>query len=236
MNEKRLTLVGHLEELRKRIIFIALVVVIGSAVSYFYVDIIVDFIIQPAKDLHFIYLSPADLFLAYIKISLVSGTIVTLPIILYHVWRFILPGMALKQKIYIILANFMSMIFFIAGASFAYYLIVPLTIQFFTKMSRQEIEPLFSFASYTSFMSSILLSFGITFQLPILILLLTQFNLITPAFLKKSRKIFILLIFIAAAILTPPDIISQILLAAPMILLLELSIIISSAIYKRKKS
>lgn len=235
MNEKRLTLVGHLEELRKRIIIIGLVVVIGSVVSYLYIDKIVDFIIQPAKDLNFIYLSPADLFLAYIKISLISGMIVTLPIILYHVWRFVLPGMALKQKLYIILANFMSMIFFVAGASFAYYLIVPLTIQFFTKMSRQEIEPLFSFASYTGFMSSILLSFGITFQLPILILLLTQFNIITPAFLKKSRKVFILIIFIAAAILTPPDVVSQILLAAPMLILLELSIMISSIIYRKKR-
>ncbi|AOY77810.1 twin-arginine translocase subunit TatC [Clostridium formicaceticum] len=236
MDEKRLTLVGHLEELRRRTIIILLVVIIGAVASYFYIDILVDFIIQPVEDLNFIYLSPADLFLAYVKIALVSGIILTLPIILYHIWRFVLPGVTLKQKIYVVLANFMSMIFFIGGAAFAYCLILPLTIQFFTKMSRQEIKPLFSFASYVGFMSSILLSFGVTFQLPILVMLLTQFNLITPTFLKKSRKVFILLIFIIAAILTPPDIVSQVLLAAPMLVLLELSITVSSLIYKKKKA
>lgn len=235
MDGKRLTLVGHLEELRNRIIIIALAVIIGAIISYFYIDVIVDFIIQPAKDLNFIYLNPADLFLAYIKISIVVGIVLALPIILYHVWRFVLPAVDRKQKIFILLANFMSMLFFIAGAAFAYYFILPLTIQFFIKMSRQEIAPLFSFASYTSFMSSILLSFGITFQFPILVMLLTQFNIITPVFLKKFRKIIILLIFIIAAILTPPDVVSQLLLAAPMTVLLEVSIILSSIIYRRKK-
>lgn len=173
--------------------------------------------------------------MAYVKISLISGLVITLPIVLYHIWRFVLPSMDVKQKLYVMLTNFMSMAFFIAGSAFAYYLIIPLTIDFFIKMSREEIEPLFSFASYAGFVGSILLSFGLAFQLPILIMLLTQFNLITPDFLKKSRKVFILVIFIVAAILTPPDIVSQCLLAIPMILLLELSIMVSLLIYKKKK-
>lgn len=235
MKEKRLTLVEHLDELRKRIIISGLVIVLGSILSYFYIDKIVDFIIKPGRDLQFVYLSPADLFLAYVKISLISGLVITLPIVLYHIWRFVLPSMDVKQKLYVMLTNFMSMTFFIAGSAFAYYLIIPLTIDFFIKMSREEIEPLFSFASYAGFVGSILLSFGLAFQLPILIMLLTQFNLITPDFLKKSRKVFILVIFIVAAILTPPDIVSQCLLAIPMILLLELSIMVSLLIYKKKK-
>ncbi|SCY31509.1 twin-arginine translocase subunit TatC [Alkaliphilus peptidifermentans] len=235
MTEKRLTLVGHLEELRKRIIIVAFFIMAGTIFSYYNIDLIVDLILKPAVDLHFIYLSPADLFLAYIKIALVSGIVIALPIVLYNVWQFVMPGMGIKHKIYIVLANIASMVFFFVGAVFAYLIIIPLTIEFFTKMSRQEIEPLFSFANYTSFISSIILSFGLTFQLPILILLLTQFNLITPTLLKKSRRVLIVVIFIVAAILTPPDVISQVLLAAPMILLLELSIIISSIVYKRKK-
>lgn len=236
MSEKRLTLVGHLDELRKRIIYIITAVMIGSIVSYKQIDAIVDFILQPAKDLHFIYLSPADLFLAYIKLAIVSGFIITLPITIYQTWRFILPGIGKKQKVFVMLASLMSMIFFAAGALFSYYGIIPLSIQFFIKMSRQEIAPLFSFTSYMGFVGSLLLAFGITFQMPIFIMLLTQFNIITPEFLKRSRKVFVVLIFILAAILTPPDVISQILLAVPMLVLLELSIIVSLLITKRKNA
>ncbi|KAB3530244.1 twin-arginine translocase subunit TatC [Alkaliphilus serpentinus] len=234
MEDKKLSLVGHLEELRKRIIIIAIALIMGGVISYFYVDKIVDYIIMPAKELKFIYLSPPDLFLAYIKISLLTGLIITLPIVLYQIWRFVLPGLDLKQRLYLVLANILAMVFFLLGAAFAYFGIVPLTIEFFIKMSRDDIEPLFSFANYISFVGSMLLSFGLTFQLPILVMMLSQFNIVNPTFLRKSRKFIILIIFIVAAILTPPDIVSQILLATPMVLLFELSIIISSFIYKRK--
>jgi len=234
MKDKSLTLVGHLEELRKRLIIIVIAVIGGTSLSYLYIERIVEFLIKPVGDLNFVYLSPPDLFIAYVKIAIASGCVLTLPLILYQVWGFVLPGISIKQKIYIIGCNLASMFFFLTGSAFAYYYIVPLSINFFTKLSRAEIQPNFSFASYIGFIGSMLLAFGLTFQLPILIMLLTQFNLITPSFLKKSRKIFILLIFVIAAILTPPDVVSQTLLAAPMILLLELSILLSSIIFKRK--
>lgn len=235
MQEKRLILIKYLDELRKKIIISALVVALGSILCYFYVDKIVKFLLKPGGGLQFIYLSPGDLFLTYIKISLIAGVVITLPILLYQIWQLILPSMKAKQKFYIILTNLLSMAFFITGAVFAYYIILPLTINFFIKTSRVEIEPLLSFDNYTGFVASILLAFGVAFQLPILIMLLTQFNLVTPSFLKKFRKVFILIIFVVAAILTPPDVISQCLLAIPMVILLELSIITSSLIYKRKK-
>ena len=236
MNDKSLTLVGHLDELRKRLIVIVATVIIGTSISYNYIGYIVELLIRPVGNLSFIYLSPPDLFIAYVKIAIATGCVLTMPIILYQVWRFVLPGITKKQRIYVILSNLASMIFFLTGASFAYFYIVPISIRFFTKLARAEIQPYFSFASYTSFVGSMLLAFGITFQLPILVMLLTQFNLITPQFLKKSRKIIVLLIFVLAAILTPPDVVSQTLLAAPMLLLLELSIILSSLIYKRKNN
>ncbi|WP_026478966.1 twin-arginine translocase subunit TatC [Alkaliphilus transvaalensis] len=236
MDEKRLTLVEHLEELRKRIIMIGIVIILGTALSYFFIDRIVEFIIQPAGTLNFIYLSPADLFIAYIKIAVVVGVVITLPIILYHIWRFILPSMDPKQRVQVLVVNFLSMVFFLLGAAFAYYVITPLTLEFFVKMSREQIEPLFSFSSYMGFVGSLLLSFGVTFQLPNLVMLLTKFNIVTPKLLKKSRKFIMLGIFVLAAFLTPPDIISQTLLAVPMLLLLELSIIISTIIYNKKQS
>ncbi len=235
MDERKLTIVGHLSELRKRIIIVILAIVIGSITCYSYVDQIVTLIIQPAQDLNFIYLNPADLFLAYVKVSIISGIILASPVIFYQVWRFAVPGVAWKQRLAIILVICMSLFFFVAGATFAYTVIIPFTLAFFTQIARDEVAPLFSFSSYAGFIGSLVLSFGLAFQLPILIMLLTQVNLLNPRVLKKFRKYFILIILIVAAILTPPDVISQCLLAIPMIFLFELSVLISSMIYRRKK-
>ncbi len=234
MDELRLTLIQHLEELRKRVIIIALAMIAGAVISYQYIDEIIQIVTKPASQLDFIYLSPPELFVAYVKISLVVGVVLTLPVTLLQIWSFVKPGLTKKERINLLFALFMAIIFFLLGIIFAYYVIIPLTIQFFVKVSTQQIEPLFSFENYIGFISSLLLSFGLTFEMPLIILLLTHLNLITPEVLKKSRKIIILVIFVVAAVLTPPDIISQCLMAAPMILLFELSLMLSSFIHRKK--
>lgn len=234
MDELRLTLIQHLEELRKRVIIIALAMIAGAVISYQYIDEIIQIVTKPASQLDFIYLSPPELFVAYVKISLVVGVVLTLPVTLLQIWSFVKPGLTKKERVNLLFALFMAIIFFLLGIVFAYYVIIPLTIQFFVKVSTQQIEPLFSFENYIGFISSLLLSFGLTFEMPLIILLLTHLNLITPEVLKKSRKIIILVIFVVAAVLTPPDIISQCLMAAPMILLFELSLMLSSFIYRKK--
>ncbi|GAB6086596.1 twin-arginine translocase subunit TatC [Alkaliphilus crotonatoxidans] len=234
MDELRLTLIQHLEELRKRVIIIAIVMIAGAVISYQFIDTIIEIVTKPASQLDFIYLSPPELFVAYIKISLVVGVVLTLPITLFQIWLFVKPGLTKKERANLLFALFMAIIFFLLGILFAYYVIIPLTIQFFVKVSTQQIAPLFSFENYIGFISSLLLAFGLTFEMPLIILLLTHLNLITPAALKKYRKMIILVIFVVSAVLTPPDIISQCLMAAPMILLFELSLILSSIIYRKK--
>lgn len=234
-DDSRLTLVEHLGELRKRVVISFIAIIVGSFVSYNFIDEITNFIVKPAKGLEFIYLSPPELFIAYIKISLILGLIVSSPIILFQIWKFIKPGLKDNEKKYVIFSMFMGIIFLIMGISFAYYIIIPMTIQFFVKMSVDKIQPLFSFANYISFISSLLLSFGIVFELPLLIILLTQLGLVAPKTFRKYRKYVILVIFVVAAILTPPDIVSQTMMAIPMVFLYEFSIIVSSIIYKRKK-
>lgn len=234
MKAQRLTIVEHLRELRARIIVMIVAIVLGSMICYGNIDTIVTLIIKPAQDLNFIYLNPADLFLAYIHISVISGLVLASPVLLYQTWRFAVPGVAWRQRVHIIGIICMSLMFFAAGAVFAYIVIVPLTLAFFTQIARPEVEPLFSFSSYTGFVGSLVLSFGLAFQLPVFVTLLTQFNLLNPRVLKRFRKYIILIILIVAAVLTPPDVISQCLLAAPMTLLFELSVLISSIIYRRK--
>lgn len=234
MIDKKLTMLEHLEELRKRIIVIAVSVLLASIISYIYIDKITDIFLKPAQGMDFVYLNPSELFLTYITIALTMGIVISTPIILYQIWVFVKPGLKKKERLYLSLSLIMAIFFFIIGVAFSYFVIIPITIKFFVGISRDEILPFFSIKSYVSFCSSIFFSFGLTFQLPILIMLLTQLNLITPMLLKKARKYLVLLIFIVAAVLTPPDVISQVLMALPLWLLLELSITLSSIIYKKK--
>lgn len=231
----KLGILEHLGELRRRIVVSFIAIIVCSIISYRYIDKIVEIITKPAGKLEFIYLSPPELFLAYIKISLILGLIISSPIVLSQIWGFVKPGLKEKERKYVILAMFMGTVFLIMGVVFAYYIIIPMTIQFFIGVSVDKITPSFSFANYITFVSSLLLSFGIVFELPLLIILLTQLGLVAPSTFKKYRKFVILAIFIIAAMLTPPDVVSQVLMGIPMVLLYEFSIIVSTIIYRKKK-
>lgn len=236
MEDKELTLVEHLSELRKKLIISFLGIVVGSIISYSFVDRIVDFLVKPADKLEFIYLSPPELFMAYIKIAVISGILISSPITLMQIWLFVKPGLKPNERRYLRFGLWMGIIFFLIGAVFAYYTLVPITIRFFIEISKNEIAPMISFDSYLRFVSTLLLSSGLVFELPLLIILLAQLNLITANSLIKYRKYVILIIFIIAAIITPPDVISQILLGVPMVVLYEISIWFAKAIEKRKKA
>ena len=235
MQDLQLSLVEHLGELRKRIIVICIALTAGSVLSYTYINLILSYVVRPAGGLKFIYLSPPELFMANIKISIILGGLIASPIILYQIWAFLKPGLKPKEKKYILFALFMGIVFFFLGSFFAYKVILPMTINFFVKMSINQIQPTFSFANYISFCGTLIFSFGLVFQLPLLILLLNQLNLVSTDNLKHYRKYFILVTFIVAAILTPPDAISQTLMALPMIVLYEFSLALAIIINKQRK-
>lgn len=235
MEDKNLTLVGHLGELRKRLMIIAIFILLAAILSYRFIDPIVEYMLKPAEGVDFVYLSPPELFLAYIKISVISGLVLSSPMTLLQIWLFVKPGLKKIERRYLTFAMVMGVIFFAIGSIFSYFTIIPISIDFFTKLSVQDVAPVFSFNNYLGFIISLLLSFGVVFELPLLIILLTQLNLITAEALKKYRKIVILVIVVVSAVLTPPDIISQMLLTLPMAFLYELSIWIAIIIGRRKR-
>lgn len=234
MDDVQLSLTEHLSELRNRIFKVIVTLIIASVFSYLNVEKIVDIIIKPSMGLDFVYLSPPELFLTYIKISIITGFIISSPIILLEVWLFIKPGLKPVERKYVIFSMFMAIVFFIAGIVFAYFIVLPVIINFFTDMSVDRIEPMLSFAKYLSFVSTLLFAFGFIFEFPLLIILLSQLELITPDALKRYKKVFILASFIIGAIITPPDVISQVLVALPLALLYEVSIVFSTLIFKSK--
>lgn len=232
---KSLTLVEHLTELRKRLIYSSVVLIVSIFVSYNFSEMIVKYIIDIAPNINFVFIAPAELLLSYVKIAVISGFVVSAPFLILQIWIFVSPGLKKKEKRTIATSLFVGGIFFIAGVVFAFLVILPIMLQFFMGFQIEEIEEMISFSSYLTFVINTLLSFGIIFELPIIMVILTRFRIISVSFIKKNRKYTILIIFIVAAILTPPEVITQILLAVPMILLFEVGVLFASIVERKEK-
>ncbi|WP_353892966.1 twin-arginine translocase subunit TatC [Proteinivorax hydrogeniformans] len=231
----KLTLIDHFAELRKRLIIIFISTIGAAALTYMHIDPIIGILLKPADNIEFIYVSPPELLLTYIRVSIILGVFFASPIILFQLWLFLSPALKKKEQRYLLLALFVGILLFIVGAVFAYFIIIPLTLDFFVRLSAGQIDAMFSIANYISFIKSLILAFALVFQLPLIIVLLSQLGLVTAKSLRKFRRYFLLIIIIVAALITPPDIISQFLMAGPMIVLYEISILISALIDRRRK-
>jgi sec-independent protein translocase protein TatC len=234
-DEKNLTLVGHLAELRKRIIYCAVLFILASGFCYSFVGIVVKDIINIARNVEFVFIAPAELLLAYVKISVIGGLIISAPFLIFQTWLFVIPGLNKKERRSIFLSLLLGSVFFIAGVTFSYFIVLPTMLVFFMGFQTDAIKPMISFSNYLSFVLSTISTFGVIFELPILMILLSGLGIVQVSFLKKNRKFIILIVFILAAVLTPPDIISQIILAGPMILLTEIGILLASLTEKKKR-
>lgn len=223
--EKRLTLVGHLSELRKRLIYSVVFFILGASVCYYYLDYIVTDLTNKAPDMRFVAIAPEELIVAYLRIAFLGGIIVAAPLITMQVWLFVKPGLVKRERKYLFLSLVVGSFFFIAGIAFSYFVILPLTITFLASFQTERIASFISFSSYLSFVTNMLLSFGLVFELPILMLLLSTFGIIKVKMVTQYRKHILILILIIAAFLTPPDVVSQLLLAVPMLLLFEIGVV-----------
>ena len=143
-------------------------------------------------------------------------------------------GLYKKEKVYILFSLFFGLICFVVGVLFCYKVVLPITLQFFVRIAIDEVASMISVKAYASFVNMMLLSFGIVFEMPVIIYLLTKFGVIKPEILKKNRGVLIVLIFVFAAVITPPDVVSQTMLGIPMVMLLQLSIFISDLVWKKK--
>ncbi|MDK2856312.1 MAG: sec-independent protein translocase protein TatC [Bacillota bacterium] len=224
MSELRMTLVEHLAELRRRLIRVLLVLLAVSSLAYAYAEKTRAFFTRPAGSIKLCYLSPAEALMTDIKISFLVGLIVSAPYILHQAWAFVAPGLSRSERTRVWPLVLFSSILFFLGVAFAYYAVLPLALHFMLGFATPNLLALFSYSRYISFVTSILLSFGLIFQLPLGIFFLAHFGLVTPESLRRQKKYAVLLIFVVAAILTPPDVLSQILMALPMLLLYEASI------------
>lgn len=224
-----MSLSDHLRELRNRIIFCTVTLLVFFLIGLHFAPQIVQVLTDMGKHYgyEFVYIAPQELLLQYFSIALVAGVTLSLPVILYHVWAFIQPGLKKNENRLFLGAMLTGLVFFLLGVLFAYKIMLPFMLRFLFDLSRgSDVTASISVANYLTFLLTIFLILGIVFELPVVTVVLTQLGLIKVSWMVKARKFVIVIIFLVAAIITPPDIVSQIMVAVPMIGLYELSIIV----------
>lgn len=234
-----MSLSGHLRELRNRILICIAGLVLFFLLGLHYAPALVDLLTSIGKQYgyRFVYIAPQELLMQYFSIAMITGVCITLPLILYHIWAFIRPGLKKNENGLFLSAMLCGLLLFVLGVLFAYRIMLPFMLSFLISLSAgRSITASVSVASYLSFLITIFLVMGIIFELPVVSVLLTQLGLVKVEWMKKSRKVVIVVIFFVAALITPPDVASQIMVAIPMLVLFELSILICTLLMKLKKN
>ena len=234
----KISFLTHIREFRKRIILLLGFFILSFIVSYIYKIELYNFLLIPFEDLNnlqiqrrLIYTALPEAFTSYIKLAFFIGILVSFPYMNWHLYRFMMPGLYKnEQRIYLYLFIFSPLLFY-CGCFFAYYAIFPLAWKFFVsfEVSASNLPIILEakVSEYLTLSMRIIIAFGLSFQLPILLILLLKSGIIAYNTLKQSRKYAFLLFFIVGAVITPPDIISQIGIALPMYLLYELTLLLS---------
>jgi sec-independent protein translocase protein TatC len=236
--EKEMTFIEHLEELRWRIIYSLIGIVIGTIIAWIFIDLLVEeILLRPAKEsgVSLQNLKPFGQIFLYFQIALIAGLILSIPNVFYQFWKFISPALRKHERKYILAIVIFTTVCFLAGIAFAYFVMLPLALSFAVQFGTQTIKNEFAVDEYMSIIISVMLAAGLVFELPMLSFFLSKLGILKPSFMRKYRKHSIVIIMVAAAVLTPgTDPVSQVILAVPLVLLYEISILVSK--FSQKKT
>ncbi|MGB6191529.1 MAG: twin-arginine translocase subunit TatC [Terracidiphilus sp.] len=225
-----MSLMEHLDELRRRIVHSALYLAAGFLVAWFFRDRILGFLQAPLTHIgkNLVFTHPMDALNFNLQASLLAGAIIASPFILYQVWLFIAPGLYQKEKRFVIPFMAATVGLFLAGASFGYFYVLPGAIKILVLGFGRDFTSMITIEDYTSFFLSIILGLGISFEMPILIFFLAMFGIVSPRFLWKNIRYAVLAIFLVAAIITPsPDPWTMCIYAIPMLALYLIGIAVA---------
>ena len=228
----------HLEELRWRLLKSFISILIGSVVTFYFIDLIIEFLIKPTQNLA----NPMDLqvlkvqgmFMIKWGIALIGGFVLAIPVLTYQLWKFISPGLYLNERKYVGPLIFFTYLSFLVGLVFSYTVIIPFSLEFFTSVGVDQIENNFSINYYFNFVTWLMIGSGLIFELPVLVFILSVIGLLTPAFMSHYRRHSIVIILILSAFITPPDPVSLVLMFIPLWLLYEISIGVSWLVNRKR--
>ena len=234
-NKRQQSLLSHLYELRTRLLWITgcvvvLILCLFPFANKLYAWLAVPLLAHLPQDSSMVAIDVASPFLAPFKLVLLLSIVLAVPVILYHVWAFIAPGLYSNEKRLAFPILVSSSILFYVGMAFAYFIVFPLMFGFFTSVAPQGVAVMTDISRYLDFVLKIFLAFGVAFEVPIATLVLVKFGIASPRQLAAKRPYVILAAFIVGMLLTPPDIVSQVLLALPVWFLFELGLLLSRVI------
>lgn len=235
--DEPMSVVGHLDEFRSRIMIILATLIILTIISFTFSEYIIDFLNRPfvetGKQLNIFKLMGG--FIIRLKASAVVALLLTVPLIFFHLWRFIMPAISKDDRTFSRLSLTSAILLFYGGMAFVFFLLVPMAIKVLLTFIPDAMLGTIGADDYMSFVFLFSIAMGVLFELPIAVLILTRIGILTPAFLITKRKYAIVAIFVIGALITPQDPLSQIMVAIPLWFLYEFSIFVSRFTLMRKK-
>ena len=234
-------LFDHFKALRKVLLISAYAIAFGTVIGWGLSDIAYRFLAQPMsgiEEVQFITTTPLEPVFVKLRISLVVGLVVALPIVVWQIWSFVLPALQNHEKKYLYVMAPSSFFLFLSGAAFAFFLVLPIGLRFLMFVGGGAVDstPFVTKSSYLTFILTFVLSFGLVFQMPIVLLLLIKLGYLSPRTLAKYRRYAFFIIIVLAVVISPtPDIMTQFLMAGPMYMLYELSIWIGYLLVRKSK-
>lgn len=234
-NDKKLTIIGHLSELRRRLIRCVIAVLITTVISFVFAKQIFYILILPAEGIDLIYIEMTEMIGTYMKVSLASGIILAMPYLIYQLIMFVSPALTRKERRYVYLVLPWIALMFAAGVVFSYFILLPPATKFLTTFGSDIATPQIKIGNYISIVTRLLLAVGLVFEMPVVTTFLSRLGIITPKWLSDKRKPAIIFAFILAAIITPTfDPLNQTLVAAPLIVLYEMSIWLAKLVQRKE--
>jgi len=229
-----MTVMEHLGELRSRLLVFLVAFVIAIVFCFLQADYLRYLLVSPVEGLSLVYFSPPEAFMVNLRLALIGGVVLASPVFIYEVLAFLFPGLYSNERRFLLGVTGGGVTLFVLGIVFAYLVVLQLVLHFFLRFETTQLSPMFNVSSYLSFVFTLLLTFGLFFQLPLVMWVLAKLDLISLDVLRRNRKFALLIMLGASALITPPDIISQLMLIVPLMLLYEVGLF-AVKITKKKK-
>ncbi len=235
-SEAKYTFMGHLRELRSCLLRSVIAILIALPISFFLADKVLNILMQPVPGLELVYTEVTEMLGTYIKVSLYSALVLTLPFIVYQAVMFVRPALTRKEKSYLYTMLPSVFLLFTVGAVFAYFVLLPPALKFLLTFGSDIATPMIRVENYVSVLTKLIFWIGMCFEIPLVMFFLTKIGVLKPEWLSKYRRLAYILAFVLGAIITPTfDPLNQTLVAVPVILLFEFGILLSK-LARRKKT
>jgi sec-independent protein translocase protein TatC len=235
-DEARMTLIEHLLELRTRLVRATIALIITTVLSIAFTKQLIEFLIRPMSGKHPVALHPTETIIIYFKVALISGVVLAMPVIVYELLMFILPGLTPKERRVVKIVVPAASVLFLIGVLFATLVMLPFAIRYLQGFLASTITPTYSIDKYISFVTTVMFWMGVVFETPLIIAFLAWMGVISPKQLSSGRRYAIVLIAIIAAVITPtPDPVNMTIVMVPLLLLYEIGVILAKITYRERQ-